>query len=198
MREPRDAHLTIEAFLAARLNEAERLALAAAQECGGAWDGDTDSVREADAAGSGYIAVGPWGSGVGAFGPHAALHDPAHVLREVEAWRAILEMYTPEPLKPVPDAELHARGRHPEWEYRSTAGQRKAFHDYNVPPEGEGWVRNVEQGRDGWERFDYTEESYWRRRRPADQVRQPEPPQILKVLAAVHAGHPGYRREWAP
>ncbi|MFG2540702.1 hypothetical protein ACGFU4_36230 [Streptomyces sp. NPDC048511] len=70
------------------------------------------------------------------------------------------------------DQELHARGAHPAWEYRTTEGPRKQWDDQDVPPrneEGEpdlSWERNVDMGRDGWDRFDYTEESYWRRRKP--------------------------------
>jgi len=62
---------------------------------------------------------------------------------------------------------LHADLAHPDWEYETTEGQRKAFVDQDVPPEGDGWERNVDHGRGGWNRFDYTEEAYWRRLRPA-------------------------------
>lgn len=61
------------------------------------------------------------------------------------------------------DAELHARRAHPDWQYATTEGQRKAWDRSDEPPDGEGWVRNREAGRDGWERFDFIEESYWRR-----------------------------------
>lgn len=70
------------------------------------------------------------------------------------------------------DRELHARGAHPEWEYRTTEGPRKQWDDADRPPSDEdgdpdpSWERNVDAGRDGWERWDYTEESYWRRRKP--------------------------------
>ncbi|MCX5000962.1 hypothetical protein [Streptomyces longwoodensis] len=69
------------------------------------------------------------------------------------------------------DAELHARCAHPDYEYRTTEGPRKQWDDVNVPPADEdgdpdgSWERNVDAGRDGWERWDYTEESYWRRRK---------------------------------
>lgn len=71
-----------------------------------------------------------------------------------------------EPAEPVDPVILHAERRHPAWEYATTEGQRKAWDDADTPPEGEGWERNVDAGRNGWDRFDYTEESYWRRRRP--------------------------------
>jgi len=64
--------------------------------------------------------------------------------------------------------ELHARCANPGWEYASTEGPRKQWDDAGVPPEGDGWERNAAKGIDGWERFDYTEESYWRRPAPAD------------------------------
>lgn len=69
------------------------------------------------------------------------------------------------------DAELHAMRAHPDFEYATTEGQRKQWDDVDTPPateEGDPdptWERNVDAGRDGWERFDYTEESYWRRRK---------------------------------
>ena len=49
------------------------------------------------------------------------------------------------------------------YEYKTTTGPRKMWDDQDTPPEGEGWVRDMDQGRDGWERFDYHEESYWKR-----------------------------------
>lgn len=64
------------------------------------------------------------------------------------------------------DAQLHAQFAHPDFEYKITAGQRKAWDYADDPPDGEGWERNVDAGRpgEGWDRFDYHEESYWRRR----------------------------------
>lgn len=61
---------------------------------------------------------------------------------------------------------LHSRGMHPDFEYATTDGPRKAFYD-DEPPDGDGWEANVDMGRDGWERFDYHEEAYWRRRKEA-------------------------------
>lgn len=60
-------------------------------------------------------------------------------------------------------AWLHARCLHPDFDYATTDGPRKAFDGH--PPAGEGWERNVEQGDQGWERFTYHEEAYWRRRK---------------------------------
>lgn len=59
---------------------------------------------------------------------------------------------------------LHGRQMHPDWEYTSTTGPVKAWDSPDEPPDGAGWVRNTDVGRVGWVRFDYHEESYWRRR----------------------------------
>jgi hypothetical protein len=59
---------------------------------------------------------------------------------------------------------------HPGWEYATTTGPRKAWDDAEVPPRGDDgkpdltWESNVSAGSEnGWERFDYHEEAYWRR-----------------------------------
>ena len=62
-------------------------------------------------------------------------------------------------------AYLHRWERHPDYEYRTMEGPRKAFDD--EPPSDEGWIRNIHVGsHEGWERFDYHEEGYWMRRKP--------------------------------
>lgn len=94
-------------------------------------------------------------------------------LREA-AWRKcreemVVTLAKAAPQQPAPTvAELHARFAHPGYEYATTQGSRKAFDAINEPPEGAGWERNIDAGRpgEGWERFDYHEESYWRRLRP--------------------------------
>lgn len=76
------------------------------------------------------------------------------------------------------EAQLHARRACPGWEYRTTEGPRKQWDGVDTPPCDDNgdpdptWERNTDAGRDGWERFDYTEESYWRRRvaAPATQT----------------------------
>ena len=60
-----------------------------------------------------------------------------------------------------------------EWEYCVTTGRRKAW-DGEPDLTKEGWELDVSQGRDGWERFDYHEEMYWRRRKPPAAPLQPE------------------------
>ena len=62
------------------------------------------------------------------------------------------------------EAWLHSRQMHPDYEYETTTGPRKAWDNCDVPPEGEGWERNTHRS-DGFERFDYHEESYWMRKK---------------------------------
>jgi len=54
-----------------------------------------------------------------------------------------------------------------EYEYATTTGPRKSWYSESEPPEGEGWERDTEKGRNGWERFEYHEEAYWRRKKPS-------------------------------
>lgn len=90
------------------------------------------------------------------------------------AWRKYREemaetLATPADPQPAPTAaELHARFAYPGYEYATTQGPRKKWDQINDPPEGDGWERNIDAGRpgEGWDRFDYHEESYWRRLRP--------------------------------
>jgi hypothetical protein len=58
----------------------------------------------------------------------------------------------------------------PGWEYETTQGPRKAWEHADTPPEGEGWERNTSLN-GGFERFEYVEESYWRRRVPTAERR---------------------------
>jgi len=59
------------------------------------------------------------------------------------------------------EAELHSSFACPGWEYGMTIGWRGG--DAENPPKGDGWIRNVEAGWEGWERFQNYEKSYWRR-----------------------------------
>lgn len=58
---------------------------------------------------------------------------------------------------------LHRTLSHPEYNYTTTTGPRKAFYNEDIPP-GKGWERNIDYGVEGWERFDYHEESYWKKK----------------------------------
>lgn len=122
----------------------------------------------------------------------------AFVLADLDSKLAIVDEFAPVPREPETDAELHARFRHPAWEYETTEGQRKQWDHQDTPPEGDGWERNLEAGRDGWERFDYTEESYWRRPRAEPRVEETEEPFILCLLSAPFAAHPDYKEGWRP
>ncbi|MER6534705.1 DUF6221 family protein [Streptomyces sp900105755] len=106
----------------------------------------------------------------------------------------------------IVEAQLHASFAHPGYEYRTTDGPRKQWDDIDRPPcdwDGEpepGWERNIDAGRAGmgWDRFDYTEESYWRRLRPGGP-RKPHIPRGLRIMAKPFAGHPDHKgEEWAP
>ena len=85
------------AFLAARLDEDEAAARAAIGRLSGRWhiDGGGD-IQDEDTGGGGnaFVAVGPWDGPVDeVYAAHIARHDPARVLREVEAGRVILAAY---------------------------------------------------------------------------------------------------------
>lgn len=78
----------------------------------------------------------------------------------------------PDCLRLAPSNEVHALRRHPDFEYATTQGPRKAWADPDTPPVGPdeltpdtSWEQNVDVGDRGWERFEFYEESYWRRRR---------------------------------
>ena len=200
------------AWLRQQLDEDERLARAAC------WDDQSDvwtarppqaryeQYTVEDYLGDGVVVVAPENADTDAVGQHVAEWDPARVLRAVEAKRALLDELLPpaQDWTVKTDEELHARFAHPDWEYATTSGPRKQWDDCNVPPLDENfepdttWERNTDAGRDGWERFDYTEESYWRRRLPADHDQQPAIPGWLRLLAAEYADRPGYRAEWRP
>lgn len=130
---------------------------------------------------------------------HIVRHDPARVLAECAAKRAIIEAQHWTPQERPTDAQLHFRSSHPAYEYATTEGQRKAWDDADEPPEGEGWERNVDSGRDGWDRFECHEESYWRRLKPEDQRKEWRQyiPRELKALAAIYKDHPDYQEEWS-
>lgn len=125
---------------------------------------------------------------------HLRGHDPAWALRDITAKRQILADHPP--LPDYTEAELHAYSMHPEWEYATTEGQRKAWDRSDIPPDGEGWERNTDKGRDGWDRLDFTEESYWRRRLPPEQVRARSEPRALRLLASIDANHPDFSPAW--
>ncbi|MFF2383745.1 DUF6221 family protein [Streptomyces sp. NPDC058108] len=137
---------------------------------------------------------------------HIAAHDPAAVIADLDAKLALIDEIDPplEDAEPATDAELHEIESHPAYEYRTTSGPRKQWDDADVPPRDDngnpepGWERNIDAGRDGWERWGYIEESYWRRPRPGGP-RKPHIPRTLKILAQPFAGHPDHRGEgWAP
>lgn len=60
---------------------------------------------------------------------------------------------------------LHSRLMHPNYEYETTTGQRKAFDEDPPYEDPNSWERNTDYGDNGWARFEYHEEAYWRRRK---------------------------------
>lgn len=96
--------------------------------------------------------------------------------------------------KRVVEARLHAERRHPDFEYATTHGPRKQWNDPERPPAGENsdpdytWQPNPDAGRpgQGWDRFDYHEEAYWRRPRE-----RPTGPQDVDDTADIPADRNG-------
>ncbi len=88
------------AFLSARLDEDEEVAKAAGPVTG-RWCIDSEGHiqdEETGGGGSAYVAVGPWDGPVHErCAIHIARYDPARVLAEVAAKRAILAEHEPEP-----------------------------------------------------------------------------------------------------
>ncbi|MGV9588264.1 DUF6221 family protein [Streptomyces tendae] len=200
----------IAAFLRARYAEQRALAEATAEDAGKDWSpGDehlSSSVNDADTGAA--VVIGPWEYLGWDTRRHVAAHDPAAVIADLDAKLAIVDEvdYDPPVTDGATDQELHTRCAHPGWEYRTTTGPRKQWDGVDDPPcddNGDpepGWERNVDAGLpgEGWERFDYTEESYWRRPRP-DGPREPRSPRVLRLLAQPFAGHPDHKgEEWAP
>lgn len=58
---------------------------------------------------------------------------------------------------------LHSTLSHPDYNYTTTTGSRKAFYEEDTPPEKD-WERNTDYGREGWECFKYHEEFYWKKK----------------------------------
>lgn len=100
-----------------------------------------------------------------------------------------------DPFEGMSDDELHQRRAHPAYEYETTEGQRKAWEGVDDPPwdealgrPGEGWELNItSRDPDAFERFDYTEERYWRRLRPDGPRAQPVPREALDLRALCDA-----------
>ncbi|MFF2100924.1 hypothetical protein [Streptomyces sp. NPDC058202] len=96
----------------------------------------------------------------------------------------------------IDTARLHAEQRHPDYEYATTTGPRKQWDDADVPPYGDNgepdttWQHNLDAGYPGagWERFDYTEEAYWRRPKTAAVAPAATEATDIETTARVFAG----------
>lgn len=95
MSQTQDSGRRLAAFIAARLDEDERIATGALINGRSAeWEVVEGDVQRVDTqgAGSAYVAVGPWdGRVLPGDAAHIVRHDPARVLRDVAAGRAILD-----------------------------------------------------------------------------------------------------------
>lgn len=191
-------------FLRARYAERRAIADGATP---GEWRVDPDG-HSVVAGGKGVVKVGPDDDHGTCNINHIYVQAPQAVLADLDAKLAIVDEIDydlPAPGR-LTDHELHARCAHPAWEYRTTTGPRKQWDGVDDPPCDDygdpepGWERNVDAGLpgEGWERFDYTEESYWRRPRPGGP-RTSRAPRVLRLLAQPFAGHPDHKgEEWAP
>lgn len=198
--------MDLKTFLLARIDEDEAAAKAAFGEPflssvdDGVWEANTSS-RSPNVTGTSYFSIegGDPDCMTEGQAAHIARHDPARVLAECAAKRAIIDAQHWEPQVRPTDTELHARAAHPAYEYETTEGPRKQWDNPEEPPEGEGWEPNTAKGyRDGWARLEYTEESYWRRLKPEAERKEWKQyiPIELRALAAVYADHPDYQPEW--
>ena len=119
--------MTLTEFLAGRLDEDEAAAKAATGHLSGRWHIDGDgNVQDEDTGGGGnaYVACGPYECGVDeADAAHILRHDPARVLREVEAGRKILGqcVHSLSYKRPVP------AGKRGEWALASLVAEALAL-----------------------------------------------------------------------
>lgn len=124
------------------------------------------------------------------------------MLDDLDAKLAIVDEFAPEPTESETDAQMHARFAHPAYEYRTTEGPRKQWDNAEVPPADDNgdpdptWERNTDAGRNGWERWDYTEESYWRRLLPEGRHQEQHLPYVLLLLARPYRSHPDFNPAW--
>ena len=78
-------------------------------------------------------------------------------------------------------AILHEKQNHPDYEYDTTETGRKSGADPREP-EGNGWKANIHKGRNGFERFDFTEEYYWLRLKSDAAADNLLPQNVLKPI----------------
>lgn len=96
---------------------------------------------------------------------HVARADAkvAEMQRAVDRAAEVFRNYAADDYTKRLESELHKRLAHPDYEYVTTKGPRKAWEV--EPPEqeaGPAWEQNTDY-HGGWERFEYHEEAYWRR-----------------------------------
>lgn len=118
-------------------------------------------------------------------------------MNELEFWlraqiaseRYKAEKFTKNPYEGWDDDRLHIHGAHPAYEYATTEGQRKAWPYVDDPPEQDaGWELNTTSRHpDAWERFEYTEQRYWRRLLPDGPVPWKPAQGFIDMLAQCEA-----------
>jgi hypothetical protein len=88
----------------------------------------------------------------------AQIHDVSMRFPAIErAWEVIARL----------EDALHAARAHPDFEYCTTECGGKYCTTECGRKEAQGWEENITGGEphSSWERFDYTEDHYWRRRK---------------------------------
>lgn len=128
---------------------------------------DVQSLVMADLAARREVGIQRYGTALQPFNGRSALRDLYEELLDAACYarQRLVEDEPQVETERLADV-LHEMRRHPDFEYETTSGQRKAWDDADTPPEGGGWERNrTTKCPEGWERFDYHEESYWRRKR---------------------------------
>lgn len=99
-----------------------------------------------------------------------------------------VDPYLRDPFEGASDDERHERHAHRAYEYKTTEGQRKGWPYVDDPPEGDGWELNTtSRDPDAFERFEYTEERYWRRLRPGGPDEWKPSPRYVRQAADVAA-----------
>ena len=133
----------IAAFLSARLDEDEALARQAAQVAGPDWTWKTE-VPEGWDAPTDYV-ISPAGAllldtmgGIEGEAPHVARHDPARVLREVEAKRNILARYE----------DCLTRQEDQDYPYAPAAEQAREYEDFVLPNLVAAWSDHPDYDQD--------------------------------------------------
>lgn len=101
-----------------------------------------------------------------------------------ECGQTIYEPPSPIDLSTMTDAEqreLHRTFSHPDYDYATAeVGRKSGECDYPCD-EGDGWIINPKRK---WERYDYTEDTYWMRLKSNKNDNEP----VMKNFNVVYDG----------